>query len=138
MLRPEDVIRLLQQEAVHRAEREPVLTQGYPGYDTSIGWFHYSDEQVRENARRAVDAGFSAMKLKVGSPDTARDIHRALMVREVVGPDVQIMLDANQQWTLPVALRTCLELTAMQATWYVTVLCASRTARTVASVNSAS
>ncbi|MFN3331694.1 MAG: enolase C-terminal domain-like protein [Caldilinea sp.] len=117
VLRPEDVIDLLQREALYRHERESVLTQGYPGYDTSIGWFHYSDDQVRENARRAVDAGFSAMKLKVGSPDTARDIRRARLVREAAGPDVQIMLDANQQWTLPVALRACLELTAMQPYW---------------------
>ncbi|HAJ34771.1 MAG TPA: mandelate racemase [Chloroflexi bacterium] len=117
VLRPEDVLRLLQQETIHRHEREPVLTQGYPGYDTSIGWFHYGDEQVRENARRAVDAGFRAMKLKVGSPDTARDIRRARIVREAAGTDVQIMLDANQQWTLPVALRTCLELTAIQPYW---------------------
>lgn len=117
VLRPEDVIDLLQREALHRHERESVLTQGYPGYDTSIGWFHYSDDQVRKNARRAVDAGFSAMKLKVGSPDTVRDIRRARLVREAAGPDVQIMLDANQQWTLPVALRTCLELTAMQPYW---------------------
>ena len=86
---------------------------GYPGYDTSIGWFHYSDEQVRDNVRRAVDAGFTAMKLKVGSPDTPRDIRRACMVREAVGPDVQIMLDANQQWTLPVAVRICLDLADM-------------------------
>lgn len=117
VLRPEDVIDLLQREALHRRERESVLTQGYPGYDTSIGWFHYSDDQVRENARRAVDAGFSAMKLKVGSPDTARDIRRARLVREAAGSDVQIMLDANQQWTLPVALRACLDLTAMQPYW---------------------
>ena len=72
---------------------------------------------MRENARRAVDAGFTAMKLKVGSPDSARDIRRALMVREVVGPDVQIMLDANQQWTLPSAVRICLELAAMSPYW---------------------
>ncbi len=116
-LRPEDVINLLRREAAHRPAREPVLTQGYPGYDTSIGWFHYSDDQVRENVRRAVDAGFLAMKLKVGSPDPARDIRRAEIVRAAAGPDVQIMLDANQQWTLPVALRACLDLTAIQPYW---------------------
>lgn len=117
VLRPEDVLRLLEQEALHRREREPILAQGYPGYDTSVGWFHYSDDQVRDNTRRAVDAGFLAMKLKVGSPDAARDIRRALLVRDAAGPDVQIMLDANQQWTLPIALRTCLELAAMHPYW---------------------
>jgi L-fuconate dehydratase len=41
------------------------LDDGYPGYDTSVGWFQYSDEQIRENARRAIAAGFVALKLKV-------------------------------------------------------------------------
>lgn len=117
VLLPDDVIRLLTQETVHRHERQEVLAYGYPGYDTSVGWFHYSDEQIRDNARRAVDAGFTAMKLKAGAPDTARDVRRALLVRETVGPDVQIMLDANQQWTLPVAVRVCLELAAMSPYW---------------------
>lgn len=116
-LLPAEAVELLRRELPRRAERRGVIDRGYPGYDTSIGWFHYSDDQVRENARRAVDAGFTAMKLKTGSPDSARDVRRALMVREVVGPNVQIMLDANQQWTLPSAVRICLELAAMSPYW---------------------
>ncbi len=117
VLLPGEAVDLLRRELPRRAERRGVIDRGYPGYDTSIGWFHYSDDQVRENARRAVDAGFAAMKLKTGSPESARDIRRALMVREVVGPGVQIMLDANQQWTLPSAVRICLELAAMSPYW---------------------
>lgn len=117
VLLPGEAVALLRGELPRRAERSPLLRRGYRGYDTSIGWFHYSDEEVIENARRAVDAGFTAMKLKVGARDTARDVRRALLVRQAVGPDVQIMLDANQQWTLPVAVRTCLELTAMSPYW---------------------
>jgi L-fuconate dehydratase len=117
VLLPGDVVELVRAEHARRHERDWVFAKGYPGYDTSVGWFHYSDEQVRENARRAVDSGFSAMKLKVGSADTARDVRRALMVREVVGADVQIMLDANQQWNLPKAVRICLELAAMTPYW---------------------
>ena len=90
-----------------RAAREGVLASGYPGYDTSVGWFHYPDDQVRENCRRAVDAGFTALKLKVGSRDPERDLRRAEIVREVGGPKVRVMLDANQQWTLPQALSLC-------------------------------
>ena len=59
-----------------------VLQAGYPGYDTSVGWFQYSDEKICDNAKRAVDAGFTAMKLKVGSPDAERDVRRAHLVRE--------------------------------------------------------
>jgi L-fuconate dehydratase len=90
---------------------------GYPGYDTSVGWFHYSDDEVRENAQRAVDAGFSAMKPKVGSAQAERDVGGAYMVRQTVGDGVRIMLDANQQWNLPRALRICLALSDMAPYW---------------------
>lgn len=97
--------------------REKITKTGYPGYDTSIGWFNYPDEQIRENAKKAVAAGFTAMKLKVGSSDPERDIRRANLVREVTGEDVKIMLDANQQWTLPQALDICGRLQQMQPYW---------------------
>jgi L-fuconate dehydratase len=117
VLTERDSIELVRSAQPTRASRMGVLEQGYPGYDTSVGWFHYSDEQITENVRRAVAAGFGAMKLKVGARDTARDIRRVYLVRETAGHDVQIMLDANQQWSLPVALRTCLELAGMQPFW---------------------
>ncbi len=100
-----------------RAEREPVLKTGYPGYDTSVGWFRYDDEKVRENARRALDKGFRAFKLKVGSPDPARDIRRAQMLRELVGENCLVMLDVNQQWTLPRALEMCRSLSEISPYW---------------------
>jgi L-fuconate dehydratase len=90
-----------------RSEREQILRQGYPGYDTSVGWFHYDDERVRELTREAMAKGFRAFKLKVGSPDGQRDLRRASMLRELVGPDAPIMVDANQQWTLATAIEMC-------------------------------
>ncbi len=108
---------LLTTAAATRAVREPVLAAGYPGYDTSVGWFNYDDAQVRENCRRALDAGFTAMKLKVGSPDADRDVRRARIVREVAGPDARVMVDANQQWTLPQALDVCGRLAEIHPFW---------------------
>jgi len=58
---------------------------------------------VRENCKRALAAGFTAMKLKVGSRDPERDLRRAHLVREVAGDKARVMVDANQQWTLPQA-----------------------------------
>ncbi len=112
-----DVVAMLDAEAAGREARSDVLARGYPGYDTSVGWFHYTDDEVRENVRHALAAGFGAMKLKVGSPETARDVRRATMMREVAGDGVQIMLDANQQWSLPTALAVCGELAAMRPYW---------------------
>ena len=108
---------LLREWLPSRPQREGVLTDGYPGYDTSVGWFNYPDEQVRENCRRAVAEGFTAMKLKVGSPDPERDIRRANLVREVAGDEARVMLDANQQWTLPQALAVCPRLAAIRPYW---------------------
>lgn len=114
-LTPEQAIALI--TANRDLSREKITKTGYPGYDTSIGWFNYPDEQIRENAKKAVAAGFTAMKLKVGSSDPERDIRRANLVREVTGEDVKIMLDANQQWTLPQALDICGRLQQMQPYW---------------------
>jgi L-fuconate dehydratase len=113
----DQALQILRDAQPTRANREGVLRAGYPGYDTSVGWFNYPDEQVRENCKRAVAAGFTAMKLKVGSTDPERDIRRAHIVRETAGPEARVMLDANQQWTLPQALAICRRLRAMDPFW---------------------
>ena len=100
-LTPESAIRLIEQNSPGRDARQKILEQGYPGYDTSVGWFQYDDAQLRENAKHALKDGFRALKLKVGSKDPSRDIRRATLLRELAGPDCQLMLDANQQWTCP-------------------------------------
>jgi L-fuconate dehydratase len=110
-------VQLLRDNLDGKEERKQILNTGYPGYDTSIGWFNYSDEQVRENCKKAVAEGFTAMKLKVGSTDPERDIRRSHIVREVAGADIKVMLDANQQWTLPQAIKICTSLQGMQPYW---------------------
>jgi L-fuconate dehydratase len=102
-----DATDILRKHRSTRGIREAVLSAGYPGYDTSVGWFGYEDEQVRENAQRALDEGFSAFKLKIGSHDPQRDLRRARMLREIAGNKALLMLDVNQQWTLPQALAMC-------------------------------
>ena len=104
---------MLRKQASSRRTREGILRSGYPGYDTSVGWFQYEDNQVKDLARRAMEKGFCAFKLKVGSRDGQRDVRRASMLRELAGPNALIMLDANQQWTLPRALEMCEKLREM-------------------------
>ena len=104
---------ILRTHASSRRERDGILQRGYPGYDTSVGWFQYEDSQVTELARQAMDKGFHAFKLKIGSHDGQRDVRRAFMLREHAGADALIMLDANQQWTLPRALEMCAKLKDM-------------------------
>ena len=134
-LKPEEIVSLLdfryvedlmtRQEALDilnaakagRAEREGVLKTGYPGYDTSVGWFNYPDELVVENTTRAMEKGFTAMKLKVGSADYERDVRRAKLIRETAGDKATIMVDANQQWTLSKALTVIDKLKSINPYW---------------------
>ena len=108
---------LLRQQEASRSERSLLLKSGYPGYDTSVGWFEYDDHRVREGTLRALDAGFRAFKLKVGSCDSQRDLRRAHLLRELVGADCLVMLDANQQWTLPQAIESCQALRSISPYW---------------------
>lgn len=117
VLTKEEAVEILQNQIDSKKDRSCILNTGYPGYDTSVGWFNYGDEEVRDNCKRAIENGFTAMKLKVGSIDPKRDIRRANIVREVAGDNTKVMLDANQQWTLPQAMSICNELKKMNPFW---------------------
>lgn len=112
-----EFIALFEQHRPSRADREGVLKAGYPGYDTSVGWIQYSDEHIRENVKRAMGAGFTAMKLKVGLKDSNVDIRRAELVRETAGEEATIMLDANQIWSLPTAIEVGQRLNVINPYW---------------------
>ena len=117
VLTADEALAILKERLPTRKDREGLLNEGYPGYDTSVGWFAYSDERIIENVRKAMDQGFTAMKLKVGSPEPERDIRRATLVREAVGDSARIMVDANQAWSLPRALEVCEQLQRMVPYW---------------------
>jgi L-fuconate dehydratase len=108
---------ILRTEQSTRRQRESILTTGYPGYDTSVGWFNYDDEQIRVNCLKSMAAGFTAMKLKVGSSESDRDLRRAHIIRQTVGRDARVMVDANQQWTVPQALAICEKLRSIDPFW---------------------
>lgn len=99
-LSPAEALTMMREQAPSRTRREGILAAGYPGYDTSVGWFQYSEEQIRRKVTGAQASGFRAFKLKVGSIDHSRDLHRASLLREVAGADSILMFDANQQWSL--------------------------------------
>jgi L-fuconate dehydratase len=116
-LTPDSAIQMIEGECRNREARKKIIEQGYPGYDTSVGWFQYDDAQLRENAKRALGSGFAALKLKVGSKDASRDIRRAALLREVAGPDCRLMLDANQQWTVSQAAQVCHAVHHLEPYW---------------------
>ncbi len=79
--------------------RRPIPVYG------SGGWISYSDEELVDEVVNYKKRGFTAVKIKVGSPDMERDIRRLHLVREAVGPDLKIMMDANQGMDVPAAVR---------------------------------
>jgi len=102
---PEDAYDLLSrlEESKHE-RRQHLLQMGYPAYTTSAGWLGYDDTKLRALSRQAVADGWSQIKLKVGH-DLQDDIRRCQIVREEVGPDYILMLDANQMWEVDDAIR---------------------------------
>nr|WP_321299417.1 mandelate racemase/muconate lactonizing enzyme family protein [uncultured Sphaerochaeta sp.] len=62
----------------------------------SGGWLNYTKAELLEEVLGYKKRGFTAVKVKVGSPDMQRDIERLSKVREALGPSVRIMMDANQ------------------------------------------
>jgi L-fuconate dehydratase len=113
----DEAVMLLRKERPTRQARESILQIGYPGYDTSVGWMAYDDVKVRELTLNAMDSGFRAFKLKVGSENKDRDMRRAAMLREVAGDSGILMFDANQRWNGPEAMRRCRALAAFKPLW---------------------
>src|SRR5207249_7415050 len=116
-LTPEEALALLERMAPTRASREAeVLRSGYPAYTTSAGWLGYSDEKVRALSRQAVAAGWTHVKIKVGQR-IEDDVRRARIVREEIGPDRRLMMDANQAWEVRDAIANVKRLAECRPHW---------------------
>lgn len=75
-----------------------------PAY-AMVGWLNYDDREVQRICAQAVEQGFRAVKIKVGYPTLAEDVARVKLVREAIGEDVRLMVDANQSLTVKEALQ---------------------------------
>jgi L-fuconate dehydratase len=103
-LAPDDALSMLTRLAPTRGEREAELRRdGYPAYTTSVGWLGYDDAKIRRLCREALADGWTRFKLKVGA-DVDDDVRRARIVREEVGPDRMMAVDANQRWNVQEAI----------------------------------
>ena len=114
---PDDALEILRRNVPQRASREAeLLRDGYPAYTTSAGWLGYSDEEIRRRCREGIAAGWTHFKLKVGD-DLRDDIRRCALVRESIGPDRKLMLDANQRWDVDDAVAAMQELALFDPWW---------------------
>jgi L-fuconate dehydratase len=114
---PAEALELLHRRRAGIEEREAALRRhGFPAYTTSAGWLGYADETLPERARAALGVGFTHLKLKVGA-DLERDVRRARLVRDTIGPDNRLSLDANQAWGVDEAIAAIEALSQVDPWW---------------------
>lgn len=100
----DEALALLREREAGKKERLAYLLQhGYPAYTTSAGWLGYSDAKIRRLSREAIAEGFTHLKMKVGA-NLEDDMRRAAIIREEIGPDRKLMMDANQKWDVDEAI----------------------------------
>lgn len=103
-LDPGEARERLEDKRAGRGARIAQMEQaGFPAYTTSAGWLGYSDARMRGLVREALAQGWSDFKMKVGG-DLQDDIRRARILREEIGPDRRLMMDANQVWGVETAI----------------------------------
>lgn len=84
----------------------------------SGGWISYSVDELLDEVTNYKKRGFKAVKIKVGKPDWKEDLERLKLVRESVGNDINIMMDANQGMTVANALQLAREAKNLHIHWF--------------------
>lgn len=116
-LTPADAISILKTGRDGRTRRESELRAiGYPAYTTGPGWLGYSEEKMRRLAAEAVADGFVAVKQKVGG-SIEDDCRRARILRDAIGSDRILMMDANQVWEVDEAISAMRQLAEFDPYW---------------------
>lgn len=86
-------------------------------YTTEGGWLHIEKGKLVEDALQAKESGFCGAKFKVGKPHVVQDIERIMAVRDAVGSDWELMVDANQSFTVDDAIRRAHRFEAADLAW---------------------
>jgi L-fuconate dehydratase len=116
-LSPEEALEILRRGKHGQTDRLAVLERGgYPAYTTSAGWFGFSDEKIRRLCREGLAEGWRNFKLKVGG-DPKDDLRRGKIVREEIGYDNRLMMDANQKWGVEEAILRTRQLAELKPWW---------------------
>jgi L-fuconate dehydratase len=116
-LTPDEALEILRRNESTKAEREQILlAEGFPAYTTSAGWLGYPEDSLPERARAALAEGFTHLKVKVGG-DIESDLRRARLVRDAIGPEHRLSLDANQAWGVGQAIDAIAALSPVDPWW---------------------
>ena len=95
---------------------EHLKKHGYPAYTTSAGWFGFSDDKMLRLCDEALAEGWTHFKLKVGGKPED-DLRRARLLRNRLGPELKLALDANQKWDVDESITRTRELEEVDPWW---------------------
>merc|ERR1719461_992067 len=113
----EEAIAMLKRNKRSAAERERIARRdGFPVYTTSAGWMGYSDERIRSLCKEYMSKGYNHFKMKVGG-SVEDDRRRAKIIRDTIGPNRKLMMDANQVWEADQAINWMKRLAEFDVWW---------------------
>jgi L-fuconate dehydratase len=116
-LDPVEALERLQEKFSGRVERtKHMMSNGYPAYTTSAGWLGYPDDKMRQLCADALAEGWSHFKMKCGG-NHQDDIRRASILREMIGDDRKLMMDANQVWGVEETITKMADLAKFDPWW---------------------
>lgn len=74
-------------------------------YNTDGGWLNRTPDELTEDLGELVSRGWTSVKMKVGKEDWREDAARVLVARDAIGPNIDLMCDANKVWSLATATK---------------------------------
>jgi L-alanine-DL-glutamate epimerase-like enolase superfamily enzyme len=95
----------------------------FGGYDARVPVYaggidiDFSIEQLLAQADQFQAEGFRAIKMKVGRPNLREDVERVWRMREHLGDDFPLMVDANMKWSADQAIRAARQLEEFNLVW---------------------
>uniref|UniRef100_A0A8D9E2D4 Mitochondrial enolase superfamily member 1 n=1 Tax=Cacopsylla melanoneura TaxID=428564 RepID=A0A8D9E2D4_9HEMI len=106
LLTKEEALEILKHQRQNDIETkiDRMTSRGYPAYTTATGWIGYSDEKVIELCKKYLALGFTAFKIKVGI-NLEDDKRRCKLMRDMIGQENLLMVDANQRWEVEEAIQ---------------------------------
>ena len=93
-------------------------TTAVPAYHSGGLWISRSVDELQREAADFVAQGWRAMKMRISKPRAEEDVARVRAVREAIGPDIGLVVDSNQQLTVPRAIRLGRMLEEFNLTWF--------------------
>uniref|UniRef100_A0A8D8SR99 Mitochondrial enolase superfamily member 1 n=1 Tax=Cacopsylla melanoneura TaxID=428564 RepID=A0A8D8SR99_9HEMI len=118
LLTKEEALEILKHQRQNDIETkiDRMTSRGYPAYTTATGWIGYSDEKVIELCKKYLALGFTAFKIKVGT-NLEDDKRRCKLMRDMIGQENLLMVDANQRWEVEEAIQWMQSLAEYTIDW---------------------